>query len=126
MRPAPLDWNDLPGAPAEGTPLAAMDDIAPGAAKVLSYRDGPLRFEAFLQRIGDEIFAYENSCPHARLPLDVVEGRFLDVSKQFLLCANHGARFRVRDGFCVSGPCKGQYLRSLPIRIMGRRIIAGS
>ncbi|HRF54496.1 MAG TPA: Rieske (2Fe-2S) protein, partial [Aquimonas sp.] len=34
------------------------------------------------------------------------------------ICAAHGAAFAVRDGHCVSGPCRGQSLQSLNVRVI--------
>lgn len=123
--PPPLDWEDIPGGPAAGTVLARLDEIPPDGAHCLSFEEGSLRFEGFIQRRDELVVAYENSCPHARLPLDWTPGRFLDVAKRHIRCANHGARFRIIDGYCVSGPCKGRYLRALPIRVVDNDIIAG-
>lgn len=126
MTPPPIDWEDVPGGPKPGTVLARLDEIPPSGARCLSFEEDGLRFECFIQRHDELVVAYENSCPHARLPLDWKPGKFLDVTKRYIHCANHGARFRIADGYCVSGPCKGRYLRSLSIRIIGNDIIAGS
>ena len=36
--------------------------------------------------------------------------RFLTREKDLILCATHGALFRIGDGHCISGPCEGQRL----------------
>lgn len=115
-RPDPLDLADLPGGPKPGTALCRIDDIEDGGALVLVFGSGGARHEIFLQRKGDAVFAYENSCPHARHPLDWSPGRFLDATGALLQCASHGAQFRIEDGFCVAGPCMGRYLR--PVKIL--------
>lgn len=114
-RPEPLDLADLPGGPKPGTALCRIDDIEDGGALVLTFGEGRSRCEIFIQRRGGAVFAYENSCPHARHPLDWSPGRFLDATGALLQCASHGAQFRIEDGFCVAGPCKGRYLRPVTI-----------
>ena len=123
--PAPMSLADVPGAPAPGTRLCAVSDLGPLEAKAFTFRDGHQRFEMFLQRWGDEIVAYRNSCPHVRLPLDFRPGRFLDRDQKFLLCANHGALFTVAEGRCVKGPCKGKYLTPIRIERSGDDILVG-
>ena len=62
-----------------------------------------------LRRDG-KIRCYINQCPHEGTPLETFPGKFLDESGEYLVCSTHGARFRVIDGFCVSGPCQGDRL----------------
>ena len=63
---------------------------------------------------GDEIYAYENYCPHAGGPLNLLPDRFLSRDKKHILCATHGAKFTIHDGVCVRGPCAGECLNALP------------
>ena len=74
--------------------------------------------EKFLVRgDGEPIFAYENYCPHAGGPLNLLPNRFLSRDKQHLLCATHGAKFNIDDGVCVRGPCQGDCLNPLPVNV---------
>ena len=77
--------------------------------------DWPLR--GFVVRVGAEAFAYVNSCPHARHPLNLGPNRFLTPGGELILCSSHGALFDKRTGFCVAGPCGGQSLERVPIKI---------
>lgn len=61
--------------------------------------------------------AYLNRCPHQFTPLEIMPGRFLDRENKHLLCATHGATFRINDGFCLSGPCAGQALTEIPVML---------
>ena len=56
-----------------------------------------------------------NSCPHTGGPLDWVEDQFLDLDRRHILCATHGALFRIEDGHCLAGPCKGKGLTAVAI-----------
>jgi len=80
----------------------------------------PLRI--IVTRLGDKVFGWVNSCPHAWVPLDVDKGDFLDMTGQFLLCANHGALFTLGSGFCLRGPCKGKKLMAFPLKLDGDAI----
>lgn len=59
--------------------------------------------------------AYLNVCPHAGRRLDWAPGRFM-LEDGLLICAAHGACFELRQGRCVSGPCRGDQLRAVPVR----------
>lgn len=59
--------------------------------------------------------AYLNLCRHLPIPLDAGSRRFLFAGD--LQCATHGARYRLRDGLCVIGPCRGASLFALPTEI---------
>jgi nitrite reductase/ring-hydroxylating ferredoxin subunit len=59
--------------------------------------------------------AYLNHCRHLPIPLDAGSRSF--VVRGELQCATHGARFRLNDGYCVSGPCRGLSLFKLPVEI---------
>lgn len=68
-----------------------------------------------LWRSGAEVLAYENRCPHAGRRLDFAPGRFL-LRNGELVCPAHGAVFRISDGACLGGPCRGESLRTRPVR----------
>ncbi len=96
--------------------LCRLDDIPDGEAR--GFPPPPGGFTGlFAVRRGETIHAYVNACPHLGLPLEPLPHRFLDGPRRHVVCCAHGARFRVEDGFCVSGPCAGDSLESVPIRI---------
>ena len=72
----------------------------------------------FAVKKSGKIFVYQNSCPHIGIPLEWVEDQFLDSSNSMIQCANHGALFVIENGKCVSGPCTGQKLKSIPFDIV--------
>ncbi len=71
----------------------------------------------FAIRRGERVFVYVNSCPHIGLPLDPAPDRFLDAKKTVIVCSAHGARFRIEDGECISGPCYGERLEAVAVRV---------
>ena len=81
--------------------------------------------EVFLMAHGDGVVAYLNDCPHRHLPLNFHPDRFLDRQGQFILCTNHIALFRIEDGYCVDGPCPGQWLTPVAVCVEGDRVLAG-
>ncbi len=77
--------------------VARLADLPPGAS-TLVYVDN----EAIaLWRVGDQIFAVNNRCSHARGPL--CDGA-LDGTT--LTCPWHGARYDLRTGAVLSGPAR--------------------
>ena len=100
-----------------GTPLGRVDDIPVDGSAGFNV-DGPGGRMFFMAiRRGDDVYVYANSCPHLGTPLDFKPGRFLSLDKTHILCATHGALFRIEDGFCVSGPCAGKSLQAAPMEI---------
>jgi nitrite reductase/ring-hydroxylating ferredoxin subunit len=96
--------------------LCALADIPDGEAK--GFPAAPGAFTGlFAIRRGRRVWVYVNSCPHIGVPLDPVPDRFLDRKRETIVCSTHGARFRIEDGYCTSGPCYGEYLEAVPARL---------
>jgi len=38
-------------------------------------------------------------------------------------CSNHGTLFRIEDGVCVSGPCLGERLSPITLKIINEQIV---
>ena len=70
-----------------------------------------------LHRDGDTVRAWLNVCPHAGRRLDWSPGKFLRAKDGGLVCAVHGATFELAAGECVAGPCRGAFLRSVPVEV---------
>lgn len=100
-----------------GVRLCALSDLPdPGARNfVLQMRAG--RFRGFVIRRGERIVGYVDRCPHAGLPLARTLDDYLTPCATMIACDWHGALFRIDDGRCVGGPCKGQALTPWPVRI---------
>jgi nitrite reductase/ring-hydroxylating ferredoxin subunit len=76
--------------------------------------DGAMN-SGFVIEFNNEIFAYQNRCPHLGVELDWVPGVFFDEEQTHLVCATHGARFEPDTGKCASGPCVGRSLTAVAI-----------
>ena len=99
------------------SPLIALERIADGGfAEAEAGIDGD--FESLvLYRDGGNVRGWLNICPHAGRRLDWAPGQFLKSKAGDLVCAAHGASFSLDDGACVAGPCKGDRLRAVPLRV---------
>lgn len=91
-------------------PLCQLNDIEDGDSTCLNAHVGGQNSSLILVRRGDEVFIYLNTCPHIGAPLDFEPGRFLNLEKDLIQCAMHGALFTIEDGHCVQGPCMGKHL----------------
>jgi nitrite reductase/ring-hydroxylating ferredoxin subunit len=110
-------------AAAEPLLLCRIGEIPEGGGRGFSIGEGAEAEHIFLLHIGGRIFGYLNSCPHIGTPLDLIPGEFLTWDKRHILCRTHGARFRIHDGYCISGPCRDDKLRPLPLKLVGDQVL---
>lgn len=102
--------------------LCSVEDIPAGGSRAFVVRVSDVAQDIFLVRKGHDVVAYSNSCPHTKGPLDWVPGQFLNLKGDLIQCATHDALFRIEDGLCISGPCSGQSLLPVPIRIVDNTV----
>lgn len=76
-----------------------------------------------LLREGGAVRAFRNVCPHAGRRLDWAPGRFLRTRDGLLVCAAHGATFELGGGLCTAGPCRGQSLSAVAVRLDGDAVV---
>ncbi len=106
--------------PAPGTVLCRLDEVSvPGSKGV----DLDPRRRIFVVRDAAGVYAFLNSCPHTGAPLDWVPDQFLSLDEKFILCAMHGALFRVRDGYCLGGPCLGASLTPVAVTVTDGAVV---
>lgn len=67
--------------------------------------------------------AYRNSCPHTGVTLNWAEDQFFDVEQHFIQCSMHGALFQPLDGLCLHGPCVGEQLTPLDVKLVDGQVI---
>jgi nitrite reductase/ring-hydroxylating ferredoxin subunit len=111
----------------EGVRTSLSPDAVPALAALAALPDGvPAACEAevegvpepmILLRRGNVVRAWLNICPHAGRRLDWAPGKFLVSKTGQLVCAAHGASFELDAGECVAGPCRGQSLRAVAVRV---------
>ena len=98
---------------------AGPADLAKGEVRVLRVPDGvPPRMSVIVARVEEGWRAYWNVCRHIPIPLDAGLGALPDG----LVCVSHGARYRLEDGHCTEGPCRGEALWELKVRQVDGRL----
>lgn len=102
----------------------ALDDIPDGGGReaVLDRRDDQV--PVMLLREGAEVYAYINICPHQARMLNFAPNRFM-VRDGTVMCSHHGATFRVTDGACLGGPCRGAPLRPVNAVVQDGMVLIG-
>lgn len=86
--------------------ICHRDEIRDGDSKGFEFRGVQL----FAVKRRGTVFVYRNQCPHLGLPLNWQPDQFLDLDRELIQCASHGALFRIDNGQCVAGPCAGKSL----------------
>ena len=97
-------------------PLCHIEEIPDGGARGFGPAEGGFT-GLFAVRRGADVVVYVNSCPHIGVPLDWMPDKFLTADGQRIVCATHGAEFRIADGVCVRGPCLGDRLEPVMIEV---------
>ncbi|MFN2348338.1 MAG: Rieske (2Fe-2S) protein [Thioalkalivibrio sp.] len=101
------------------SPLCTLADLEATGSLGLTVDLGQGPEEIFVVRRGEVVRAYRNSCPHTGSPLEWQPDVFLDDEGELIVCATHGALFRIEDGLCVAGPCKRKSLTAVPVQVQG-------
>lgn len=105
------------------TVICGVEELTDGASRGFAFGEAERHVDGFLIRRGAAIFAYENRCPHKGTPLDWMPDRFLSADGSHIVCATHGAQFRIEDGYCFGGPCAGAYLKAIAVAIRNGAVI---
>jgi nitrite reductase/ring-hydroxylating ferredoxin subunit len=96
--------------------LCRLDELPDGESRGFAGPQGSF-VGLFAVRQGENVHVYVNACPHIGTPLDWVPGRFLTADGSRIICAVHGAEFRIADGVCLRGPCAGDALERVLIEV---------
>lgn len=99
--------NDIPSRRARGFHLVIVDENG---------EEKPLPI--IIVRWGKQVFGYLNICPHDGVNLDWERNQFLDSNGLRLMCGKHGATFEIGTGACVDGPCLGNGLTPVALRVI--------
>jgi nitrite reductase/ring-hydroxylating ferredoxin subunit len=99
--------------------LCRADEIPPGGTAAFAPTEGAAHGLFAVHHFREGVLLYINACPHLGVPLDWQPGKFLTVDGTRIMCATHGAEFRISDGYCVRGPCRGDSLTKVACTIEG-------
>ena len=103
--------------------ICRLDEIPDGGARGFTVETPRGARDILIVRRGGAAFAYENSCPHVGTPLDWGPDQFLSADGSHIVCATHGALFRIEDGLCFSGPCHGVPLPPIAVEIRDGTVV---
>jgi nitrite reductase/ring-hydroxylating ferredoxin subunit len=108
-----------------GRVIARVGELEPGSVKKFWLICQKYRLDGFLINDRGSFHAYVNRCRHMPTPLDFVRDEFLSDDGRFLRCYTHGALYEFGTGLCVDGPCKGESLYRLPVRVDRGEVLVG-
>ena len=78
--------------------------------------------QIFVLRHAGQLHAYRDACPHygqdgGNVPLAWRRDAYLNADASRIVCAAHGAQFEPDTGLCTLGPCLGQSLSRVAVRV---------
>jgi nitrite reductase/ring-hydroxylating ferredoxin subunit len=110
-------WQQYRSAPALGTRLVRLDELAVGTTHSLTLQGEKGSFPVLIVRLEDALLGYVNACPHQYLPLDQRGPRILSQDGESLRCTNHDAIFSSRTGEGTGGLGLGCELDPVPVGV---------
>lgn len=100
--------------------LSELEDLSSKSFNIKIKRKST---DIFVVRKDDQVYAYQNICPHAQAPLEWNPDEFLDERKETIICALHGAHFSIEEGNCLGGPCEGIGLTTVAVEVVENDVI---
>jgi nitrite reductase/ring-hydroxylating ferredoxin subunit len=97
----------------ERVDACALDELTDGAVKLVMVA----RRKVALSRIGDEVFAMEDACPHFGGPLS---GGQMHAGRRELICPWHRMRFGLADGRSVTN--RELVAKTYPVAVENGRV----
>ena len=97
-------------------PLCSIDELPDGDSRGFD----PLQQgqdSVLLVRRGALVHAWRDACPHLGTPMAWRRHAYLNAARDRIVCAAHGALFEIDTGVCTQGPCLGEHLTALPVRV---------
>lgn len=96
--------------------LCHVDELPDGSARGFDPQASG-RDSLFVVRRGRTLLAYRNACPHHGTPMAWRKNAYLDAAGEHIVCFAHGAQFEIASGLCTLGPCLGEHLKPVPLRL---------
>jgi nitrite reductase/ring-hydroxylating ferredoxin subunit len=113
-----MNWRSHDLAPSAGQILCAAEEVPDGRCMEIRYGEGAYALSLLLHRTSAGIKAYVNRCPHFSLPLNARPNQFVMLDATRVMCAFHGAVFRLDNGYCEAGPAASSFLE--PVEVIVR------
>lgn len=114
---APPPAPSAASTPTEKTRIAASAQLAENATIKFTFESSEGKQEGFVFFRSGQYYAYQNTCAHLSLSLDMEDDDFFTVDGDMLQCKTHGAVYIPETGECVGGPCVGDWLRKLNLEV---------
>ncbi len=108
-----------------GSAIARVNELQAGSVKKFRIICRQYRVDGFLVNDHGSFHAYVNRCRHMTTPLDFIRDQFLSEDRRHLMCYTHGALYEFATGLCIAGPCKGESLYRLPVRVYRGEVLVG-
>jgi nitrite reductase/ring-hydroxylating ferredoxin subunit len=105
--------------------IATTEELRPGCVRKFRIICQKYRVDGLLVNDQGHFHAYVNRCRHMPTPLDFVRDQFLSEDRSHLMCYTHGALYDFASGLCIAGPCKGESLYRLPVRVDRGEVLVG-
>lgn len=93
--------------------------LSVGQARAFTWPSDVRTGGGFLLHHRTGFVAFRNACPHWGVDLDMGMGGFYDTAIDRVFCRTHGALFVLPSGLCDRGPCAGDSLDALALRVDG-------
>lgn len=96
--------------------LCHIDDVPQGGSRGFDPQ-GLGQDSVLLVRQGMRLHAWRDACPHHDTPMAWRKDAYLNAAGDRIVCAAHGAQFEIDTGLCTLGPCLGQSLTPISVRL---------
>lgn len=106
--------------------LCRLDELPDGDSRGFDTQ-GAGQDTILVVRQGARLRGYRDACPHhGGTPMAWRRHAYLNADRSRIVCSAHGAQFEIATGVCTLGPCLGQSLTPVPLRLTtdGRVFIA--
>ncbi len=103
--------------------ICSLADLGEQGCRGFTLGEGDWPLRGVVLRVGKEVRAFVNSCPHAGHPLNLLPHRFLTPDGALIICSSHGALFERDGGLCIAGPCEGKSLKALPVSVVSGYVV---
>jgi nitrite reductase/ring-hydroxylating ferredoxin subunit len=96
--------------------IVEVADVPHDGILLCTVREGFDETEVVLVRLGGEVVAWRNFCPHwTDVRLD--SGSGAERRDGEIVCTRHGATFEPASGECTHSPCEGAFLEVVDVTV---------